>query len=65
MGEFRAKTPQMDRGSPWESGYIESFNGKLRDEVLERDVFYIIAGSQGANGGVKANLYSRQGRTVR
>ena len=26
-------------GSPWENGYIESFNGKLRDEVLNREVF--------------------------
>ena len=55
----------MDRGSPWESGYIESFNGKLRDEVLERECVLHLAGSQGANGGVKANLYLRQGRAVR
>ena len=27
-------------GSPWENGYIESFNGKLRDEILNREVFY-------------------------
>ncbi len=26
-------------GSPWENGYIESFNGKLRDELLNREVF--------------------------
>jgi len=26
-------------GSPWENGYIESFNGKLRDELLSREVF--------------------------
>jgi len=25
--------------SPWENGYIESFNGKLRDELLNREVF--------------------------
>jgi putative transposase len=29
-------------GSPWENGYIESFNGKLRDDVLDREVFYSI-----------------------
>ncbi len=29
-------------GSPWENGYIESFNGKLRDEVLNREVFYSV-----------------------
>ncbi len=26
-------------GSPWENGYIESFNGKLRDELLDRELF--------------------------
>ena len=29
-------------GSPWENGYIESFNGKLRDDVLNREVFYSV-----------------------
>ena len=29
-----AKTAYIERGSPWENGYIESFNGKLRDELL-------------------------------
>src|SRR5210317_152666 len=29
----------IEPGSPWENGYIESFNGKLRDELLEREVF--------------------------
>ena len=27
------------KGSPWENGYVESFNGKLRDELLEREIF--------------------------
>ena len=26
-------------GSPWENGYIESFNGKMRDELLDREIF--------------------------
>jgi len=25
-------------GSPWENGYIDSFNGKLRDELLDREI---------------------------
>jgi len=33
------KTLFIERGSPWENGYIESFNGKLRDELLDREVF--------------------------
>lgn len=27
-------------GSPWENGYVESFNGKLRDELLNGEIFY-------------------------
>jgi len=33
------KTLYIEPGSPWENGYIESFNGKLRDEVLNREIF--------------------------
>ena len=29
-------------GSPWENGYVESFNGKLRDELLDREIFYTL-----------------------
>jgi len=35
-----AKTAYIEKGSPWENGYIESFNGKLRDELLNGEVFY-------------------------
>jgi len=33
------KTLFIEPGSPWENGYIESFNGKLRDELLNREIF--------------------------
>jgi len=33
------KTLFIEPGSPWENGYIESFDGKLRDELLNREVF--------------------------
>jgi len=33
-------------GSPWENGYIESFNGKLRDELLGREIFYTLKEAQ-------------------
>jgi len=36
------ETLYIDPGSPWENGYIESFNGKLRDDVLNREVFYSV-----------------------
>jgi putative transposase len=33
------KTLYFEPGSPWENGYVESFNGRLRDELLDREVF--------------------------
>ena len=36
------ETLYIEPGSPWENGYIESFNGKLRDGVLDREVFYSV-----------------------
>lgn len=32
----------IEPGSPWENGYIESFNGKLRDELLNGEIFYTL-----------------------
>ena len=37
-----ADTLYIEPGSPWENGYVESFNGKLRDELLNREVFYTL-----------------------
>ena len=34
-----AKTAYIEPGRPWENGYVESFNGKLRDELLNMEVF--------------------------
>ncbi len=39
LNDIGVKTLFIERGSPWENGYIESFNGKLRDEMLNREVF--------------------------
>jgi transposase InsO family protein len=39
LGEMGVKTLFIEPGSPWENGYIESFNGKLRDELLNREIF--------------------------
>ncbi len=36
LGRFGTKTSYKEPGSPWESGSVESFNGKLRDELLMR-----------------------------
>jgi putative transposase len=32
----------IEPGSPWENGYVESFNGKMRDELLNREIFYTL-----------------------
>ncbi len=37
-----AKTAYIEPGSPWENGYVESFNGKLRDELLNMEVFNML-----------------------
>ena len=39
----RASTAFIEPGSPWENGYVESFNGKLRDELLSCEVFSTLA----------------------
>jgi putative transposase len=39
LNRLGVKTLFIERGSPWENGYIESFNGKLRDELLDREIF--------------------------
>ena len=36
------KTLFIEPGSPWENGYNESFNGKLRDELLNGEIFYTL-----------------------
>ena len=36
-------TLYINKGSPWENGYVESFNGKLRDELLNRELFLSLA----------------------
>ena len=40
LGRLEVKTLYITPGSPWENGYIESFNSKLADELLEREIFY-------------------------
>jgi putative transposase len=39
LNRLGVRTLFIEPGSPWENGYIESFNGKLRDELLDREIF--------------------------
>ncbi len=39
LDDLGVKTLYIEPGSPWENGYLESFNGKLRDEFLNMEIF--------------------------
>ena len=43
IGAVGAKTAYIEPGSPWENGFIESFNARLRDELLNGEIFYSLA----------------------
>ena len=42
LAKVGVKTLYIEPASPWENGYIESFNGKLRDELLNGEIFYTL-----------------------
>ena len=46
MGRVGSKTLYIEPWSPWENGYNESFNGKLRDELLNGELFYTLKEAQ-------------------
>lgn len=50
----------IEPGSPWENGYVESFNGKLRDELLNGELFYTLQEAQ-----VLVERWRRQYNTCR
>ncbi len=43
LGRASVGTLHIGKASPWENGYVESFNGKLRDELLNRELFLSLA----------------------
>ncbi len=50
----------FEPGSPWENGYVESFNGKFRDELLDREIFYTLAEAK-----VLVERWRREYNTIR
>jgi len=54
------RTLYIEPGSPWENGYIESFNGKFRDELLDREIFDTVFEAK-----VLAGRWKREYNTVR
>jgi len=43
LAKIGVKTLYITPGSPWENGYCESFNGSMRDELLNGEIFYSLA----------------------
>ena len=43
IAAVNARTAYIEPGNPWENGYCESFNAKLRDELLNGEIFYSLA----------------------
>ena len=39
LGQGSVRTLYINKASPWENSYVESFNGNLRDELLDRELF--------------------------
>jgi transposase InsO family protein len=60
LSRVGVKTLFIEPGSPWENGYIESFNGKLRDELLAREQFDTLLEAK-----VLIERWRRQYNTVR
>ncbi len=42
LSSLGVRTLYIERGSPWENGYVESFIGKMRDELLNGESFYTL-----------------------
>jgi putative transposase len=49
LGKVGTRTLYIEPGSPWENGYCESFNGKLRDEFLNGEIWRFGLGYVGSN----------------
>jgi putative transposase len=46
LKHLKVDTAYITPGSPWENGYCESFNGTLRDELLNGEIFYSVKQAQ-------------------
>jgi putative transposase len=60
LSRLEVKPLFIEPGSPWENGYIESFNGKMRDELLAREIFYSLKEAQ-----VMIEMWRKEYNTIR
>ena len=50
----------IEPGSPWENGYVESFNGRLGDELLDREIFYTLTEATTLDRAVATRVQHRE-----
>jgi transposase InsO family protein len=60
LGRVGVRTLFISPGSPWENGYNESFNGKLKDELINREIFYTLREAQ-----ILVEQWRREYNTIR
>jgi putative transposase len=60
LARLQVRPLYIEPGSPWENGYIESFNGKMRDELLNLEIFYSLNEAQ-----VLIEMWRRHYNTIR
>lgn len=60
LARLEIKPLFIEPGSPWENGYIESFNGKMRDELLNGEIFYSLKEAQ-----ILIEMWRKEYNTVR
>ena len=60
LNRLEVKPLFIEPGSPWENGYIESFNGKMRDELLAREIFYSLKEAQ-----IMIEMWRQEYNTIR
>jgi len=60
LSNLQIKPLFIEPGSPWENGYIESFNGKMRDELLNGEIFYTLKEAE-----ILIEMWRKEYNTVR
>jgi transposase InsO family protein len=60
LNRLEVKPLFIEPGSPWENGYVESFNGRMRDELLNGEIFYTLKEAQ-----VLIEMWRKEYNTVR
>jgi len=60
LSNLQIKPLFIEPGSPWENGYIESFNGKMRDELLNGEIFYTLKEAQ-----ILIEMWRKEYNTIR